>query len=179
MCLPQNRLGDREDANELVTAAFELSGRLLAEAAQGFWRMLAATPVIRLHADELRDHLRGEPCGVFAAAEAGGPERARSAVEKLLAHPLLAGGAALRGTRVVVSLVSGSGLTRADVREVVQRVESAAESVCVVLCAGTAPELQDRLAVLLLARGETVAPAESPAAETAATDPPPRHDSCP
>jgi cell division protein FtsZ len=156
-CLPHDHLAETVDAHGPLAATFELPGQLLAGAAHGFWRMLTVTPVIRLHADELRQHLRGHTCETFAAVDAAGGDRARLAVENLLAHPLLARGAALRGTRVVVNVVGGPDLTRADLREVVQRLEAVAEGVRVVLCAGTAPGLSGRLGLTIFARNDAVA----------------------
>jgi cell division protein FtsZ len=153
-------LPESGDAPAPLSSAYQLPGRLLADSAHGLWRLLCAVPVLRLHADEFCQHLRGPACRTFAAVEAAGAERAEQAATKLLAHPLLAGGSALRQSRVVLGIAGGADLTRAHLRHIVQRVEGAAEQVRVVVSAATLPDFQDRLCLTLFARPDA-ATAES------------------
>lgn len=171
-CLGHDQVAGADDALAPLTAMFEVPGKLLAASAHGLWRMLTAHPIIRLHADELCQHLNGVACRTFASLEASGEGRATVVVQKLLAHPLLAEGAALRQSKVVLGLTGGSDLSRADIRQVVQQIERAAEGVHLVMSVGTLPELTGRLVLTVFARPdattamvEEVVPA-LPAAET-------------
>lgn len=156
LTLPHDQLG-AADPNAPFTAAFDLPGQLLAGTARGLWRLLTAVPVLRLHAEEFCEHLRGFTCQTFAAVETSGPERATAAVARLLEHPLLARGAALAHSRVILGIIGGADLTRSQLGEIVQGIETAAEGVHVILNAATVPDMNDRLGLVLIARPDEAA----------------------
>jgi cell division protein FtsZ len=97
----------------------------------------------------LRDR-RGESC--FAAVEAAGATRARDTLEKLLAHPLLDGGQALKeADAVLVSLMGGPELTMADVNRVMEAVNQQCRRAQVIMGAAVDEAFRDRLAVMVIA----------------------------
>lgn len=157
-CLPHDKVADTVDPEAPLAETFAIPGELTARVAYGLWQMLTVPPTVRLHPDDLHGLLRGPACRVFAHVQAAGPERVRLLLESLLAHPLLAKGAALRGAQVALNITGGPDFTRGQMTEIVRAVHSAAEDVHVHLCAGSAAGMKERLGLTLFARSETASP---------------------
>jgi len=147
------------------------------------WRLLAHTGVIHIHRADLRAFLRdryAECC--FAAVEAAGTTRSRDAAEKLLAHPMLDGGAALADAdSVLVSLLGGPDMTMADVNRVMQQINQQCPQAKIVMGAAVDETLRDRLSVTVIAtRRSCRVPHKSETAEpvgrSAADEPSPDFD---
>ena len=93
---------------------------------------------------------RGESC--FATVESAGTTRARDAIEKLPAHPLLDGGAALKqADTVIVSLMGGPDLSMADVNRVMEDINAQCQNARVIMGAAVDESFRDRLAVTVIA----------------------------
>jgi len=168
VCLPNRKITRLIDENTGVLDAFRLAGELLADGAQGVWRLLSCHGLIEIHFEDLRDLIRaGRTENLFAAAEASGPNRVREVVEKLIAHPLLDSGRALSTAgSVLVSLVGGPGLTLAEVNRVMEQINRQCEGAQVLMGAAIDAAFADRLAVTVIAaaRENAVVPEVSPVA---------------
>ena len=109
--------------------------------------------LIEIHFEELCQVLRerhGESC--FATVESAGTTRARDAIEKLPAHPLLDGGQALQeADTVLVSLMGGPDLSMADVNRVMEDLNGHCRNARVIMGAAVDEAFRDRLAVTIIA----------------------------
>ncbi|MCW5554993.1 MAG: cell division FtsZ family protein [Verrucomicrobiae bacterium] len=153
ICLPNQKVFRLIDENVSLLDTFHTTTQFLMEGARGVWRLLMHRGLIEIHFDELSALLRdrrGESC--FAAVEAAGTTRARDALEKLLAHPLLDDGQAFKeADGVVVSLMGGPDLTMADVNRVMEQVNQQCQRAQVIMGAAVHESFRDRLAVTVIA----------------------------
>ncbi|MBE0545755.1 MAG: hypothetical protein IH623_30870 [Verrucomicrobia bacterium] len=153
ICLPNQKVFRLIDENVSLLDTFRTTTQFLMEGARGVWRLLMHRGLIEIHFDELSALLRdrrGESC--FAAVEAAGTTRARDALEKLLAHPLLDDGQALKeADGVVVSLMGGPDLSMADVNRVMEQVNQQCQRAQVIMGAAVDEKFRDRLAVTVIA----------------------------
>lgn len=153
ICLPNQKVFRLIDENVSLLDTFRTTTQFLMEGARGVWRLLMHRGLIEIHLDELSALLRdrrGESC--FAAVEAAGTTRARDALEKLLAHPLLDDGQALKAADgVIVSLMGGPDLTMADVNRVMEQVNQQCQRAQVIMGAAVHENFRDRLAVTVIA----------------------------
>ena len=153
ICLPNQKILKLTDENTSVLDTFKLANGLLIDGLRGIWRLLAHRGLIEIHFADVCALLRdqhGE--SVFAVAEASGPSRAREAMEKLLAHPMLNGGQTLAESEtVIVSLVGGHDMTMADVNRVMEQINRQCEQAEVIMGAAIDEKFKDRLAVTLIA----------------------------
>ncbi len=166
--LPCQKIFKLIDENTSVLDTFQTIRQLLVAGAHGVWRLLAHTGVIHIHRADLRAFLRdryAECC--FAAVEAAGTTRSRDAAEKLLAHPMLDGGAALADAdSVLASLLGGPDMTMADVNRVMQQINQQCPQAKIVMGAAVDETLRDRLSVTVIAtRRSCRVPHQSEAAE--------------
>ena len=108
----------------------------------------------------MRDR-HAESC--FAAVEAAGTTRSRDAVEKLLAHPMLDGGAALtEADAVLVSLMGGPDLTMAEVNRVMEQINQQCAQAQIIMGAAVDEAFRDRLAVTVIATRRSARAAAKP-----------------
>lgn len=175
ICLPNQKVFKLIEENTSLVDTFRTTAQLLVEGVRGVWRLLTHRGLIEIHFEELsqllRDH-HAESC--FAAVEAAGTTRARDAMEKLLAHPLLDGGEALKeADAVLVSLMGGPDLTMADVNRVMEQVNQRCQRAQVIMGAAVDEAFRDRLAVTMIATRrtrDTVKPGAKKSAEAAITE---------
>jgi cell division protein FtsZ len=182
ICLPCQKVIKLLDENTSLLDTFKATTQLLLEGARGVWRLLAFQGLIPLHFADLCALLRGrhaESC--FAAVEAAGTTRARAAVEKLFAHPLLEAGAALAGAKAaLVSIVGGPDLTLADVNRVMEQIKEKCPGAQVMMGAVVDEKFRDHLALTVIAarpaarEGNKIATAKQEA--PVASDEPPGFD---
>lgn len=169
ICLPNQKVCKLIDDNTSLMDTFRTTAQLLVEGVRGIWRLLMHRGLIEIHFDELSALLRdrrGESC--FAAVEAAGTTRARDTLEKLLAHPLLDGGQALKeADAVLVSLMGGPELTMADVNRVMEAVSQQCQRAQVIMGAAVDETFRDRLAVTVIATRHGPQHDESPAPDSA------------
>lgn len=153
ICLPCEKITKLIDENTSLLDTFKTTTRLLLEGARGVWRLLAFKGLIPLHFADLCGLFRdrhAESC--FAAVAAAGPNRSRDAVEKLSAHPMLEGGAALGDAEaVVVSIVGGPDLTLADINRVMEQINGQCPRAQVLLGAVVEETFRDQLALTVIA----------------------------
>ena len=164
ICLPCQKVFKLVGENTSVVDIFTAISQWLIEGARGVWRLLAHTGLIQIHFADLVGLLRdrhGESC--FAAVEAAGTTRARDAVEKLLAHPMLDAGAALaEADAVLVSLMGGPDLTMAEINRVMEQISQQCGQAQIIMGAAVDEAFRDRLSVTIIAtRRSTRAAAKS------------------
>ncbi|HEX5219372.1 MAG TPA: cell division protein FtsZ [Verrucomicrobiae bacterium] len=153
ICLPHQKAAKLLEENCGFAETFGASAKVLIEGMRGVWRLLRYRGLIEIHFDELCAVLReqqGE--SYFAALEASGTTRARDVLEKLPAHPLLDGGAALKQAEtVLVSVMGGPDLSMAEVNRVMEDITSQCPNAKVIMGAAVDETFRDRLAVTLIA----------------------------
>jgi cell division protein FtsZ len=177
ICLPHQKAFKLLEEHSGFAETFCASGKILIEGLRGVWRLLMYRGLIEIHFEELRAVLRehqGETC--FATIESAGTTRARDAIEKLPAHPLLDGGAALKhADTVLVSLMGGPDLSMADVNRVMEDLNEQCRNARVIMGAAVDEAFRDRLAVTLIAtrrrKRELSTPNQLKADETAPPGP--------
>lgn len=151
ICLPHQKAAKLLDEHCGFAETFAASARILIEGVRGVWRLLLHRGLIEIHFEELCAVLRerhGESC--FATVESAGTTRARDAIEKLPAHPLLDGGEALQqADTVIVSLLGGPDLSMADVNRVMEDLNQQCRNARVIMGAAVDEGFRDRLAVTI------------------------------
>jgi cell division protein FtsZ len=167
ICLPCQKLFDLVGENASLLEAFDAVSQVWVEGLRGVWRLVARPGLIPIHFNELAALLRGrhaESC--FATAEAAGTTRSRDVIQKLLAHPLLDGGAKLHeADAALVSLLGGPDLTMAEVHRVMEQITEQCPRAQIVMGAAVEESHRERLAVTLIAT-RPCAPANPQAAKT-------------
>lgn len=174
LCLPHQKAVKLLDEHCTFAEALRASGQVLREGVRGVWRLLRYRGLIEIHFEELCAVLRerhSDSC--FATVESAGTTRARDAIEKLPAHPLLDGGEALRqADTVLVSLLGGPDLAMADVNRVMADVNEHCPQARVIMGAAVDESFRDRLAVTVIAaRKRKHDSAKTAAFETTAATP--------
>lgn len=153
ICLPHQKAVKLLEEHCGFADTFCASAKVLIEGVRGVWRLLMYRGLIEIHFEELCAVLRerhGESC--FATVESAGTTRARDAIEKLPAHPLLDGGEALKqADTVLVSLMGGPDLSMADVNRVMEDVNQQCRNARVIMGAAVDETFRDRLAVTIIA----------------------------
>jgi cell division protein FtsZ len=153
ICLPNRKVAKLIDEHMSLLDGYGFSRQLLIEGVRGIWRLLTHKGLIEIHFEELSALLRerqGESS--FAAVEAAGTTRSRDALEKLLSHPLLDGGEALKtADAVLVSLMGGPDLSMADVNRVMEAVNQECGRARIIMGAAVDEAFRDRLCVTVVA----------------------------
>ena len=153
ICLPHQKAVKLLEENCGFAETFCASARVLIEGVRGVWRLLMYRGLIEIHFEELCAVLRerhSESC--FATVESAGTTRARDAIEKLPAHPLLDGGEALKqADTMIVSLMGGPDLSMADVNRVMEDLSQQCRNARVIMGAAVDEAFRDRLAVTIFA----------------------------
>jgi len=153
ICLPHEKAVKLLEEHCGFAETFCASAKVLIEGVRGVWRLLMFRGLIEIHFEELCAVLRerhAESC--FATVDSAGTTRARDAIEKLPAHPLLDGGEALKqADTVIVSLMGGLDLSMADVNRVMEDVNAQCQNARVIMGAAVDESYRDRLAVTVIA----------------------------
>jgi len=153
LCLPNQRLWKLIPENTPLHGAFKISDVLVAEAIHGLWRMLTCKGLIDVHLTELCMVIGGpHNQTAFGVADVSGQNRARKAVEKLLANPTLDSGQALRQAEaVVVGVFGGPDLAMAEVNSVVEQLTRHCPNIPVITGAAVDESLGSRLVLTVFA----------------------------
>lgn len=124
VCLPNRRLIDRMADDAPLENLFENAHVFLHDCLQALWRLLSRRGVINVSFADLCALVRaGNGRCLMACAAAKGDDKAEQAVAALLSHPLLDGGAALRGASALILNISGGpDLTLRETRHIVERL---------------------------------------------------------
>ena len=165
ICLSHQKAAKLLDEHAGFADAFRASSHLLIEGMRGVWRLLMHRGFIEIHFEELAALLRsGHGESSFATVESAGITRARDAIEKLSAHPLLDGGQALAEAEIVlVSLLGGPDLAMADVNRVMFDLNEHCPKSRIIMGAAVDEAFRDRLAVTIIATGRQPRAAAKPA----------------
>jgi cell division protein FtsZ len=164
LCLPNEKFFKRVDDRTSVLDMFKLMNEVLAESVGSLWRMLGRKGLIEIRWTDLCEMLRGCPDeSCFATAEATGPARAREAVEKLFAHPLLDSAKALAEADVVlVGILGGPDLTMQEVNRIMESINAKCRRAQVMMGATIDDSLRERLALTVIAgRDDDSSPAQA------------------
>src|SRR6266516_4317513 len=174
LCLPNQRVLKLIDENTSLIETFKITNDLLAQGLRGIWRLLTRAGIINVDFADLCAVVRGQHAeSAFACAEARGEHRAREVVEKLLASPLLEGGAVLNEAEsVLVSIVAGSDLTMVEVNRVMSAINRACENAHIIMGAAVEVDFGDRLSATVIAACRSQVEADTDATvSTTATAP--------
>ncbi len=176
ICLPNQKVFKLIDENTSVIETFATTNELLAQGVRGIWQLVTRPGFINLDFADLCAVVRDRHSeSSFATAEATGPHRAKEVVEKLLANPLLDGGAALgEADALLVSLMGGPGLTMAEVNRVMEQINRQCENAHLMMGAAIEEALGERLTVTLVASRQ-----RSHAADLPKDPEPEKHESAP
>lgn len=153
ICLPNQKVFKLIDENTSVIETFSTTNELLAQGVRGIWQLVTRPGFINLDFADLCAVVRDRHSeSSFASAEATGPHRAKEVVEKLLANPLLDGGAALgEADALLVSLMGGPDLTMAEVNRVMEQINRHTDNAHLIMGAAIEEALGDRMTVTLVA----------------------------
>jgi len=153
VCLPNQKVFKLIDENTSVVETFSTTNELLAQGVRGIWQLVTRPGFINLDFADLCAVVRDRHSeSSFATAEATGPHRAKEVVEKLLANPLLEGGAALgEADALLVSLMGGPSLSMAEVNRVMEQINRQTDNAHLIMGAAIEEQLGDRLTVTLVA----------------------------
>jgi len=153
ICLPNQKVFKLIDQHTSLLDTFKAANELLADGLRGLLCLLGRQGLMPVHPGELCALLRGRVGeSALASVEAHGPNRARDAAEKLLAHPLLDGGQALASAGpVVLGFYGGTDLSMADIQRVVEQINRQCENPQMLVGATVDEAFRDRLTVTLIA----------------------------
>jgi cell division protein FtsZ len=155
--LPNQKVTKLIDENTGVLECFKLANGLLADGVRGIWRLLTQPGLIQIHSADLCALVRGRHSeSAFATAEAMGATRSREVLDKLLAHPLLDGGAILADSdAVLVSLMGGPDLTMTEINRVTELLNQKCERAQIIMGASIDESFRERLALTVIAARRT------------------------
>ncbi len=182
ICLPNQRVLHMIDEKTSLLDAFRLANDLVAQGVSGLWRMLAKPGLINVDFADLCAVMRGRHAeSSLASVEARGENRTEIVLQKLLAHPLIEGGAGLAEVgQMLVCIVGGPELSMRDVNHIVEQLRRHGEQAHLVMGAAIEEDFRDRIRVTLVASyatsrmsGEGAGPAFGilPAAESQTSKP--------
>jgi len=169
ICLPSQKIFKLINEHTGIVETFKFSGGFLLEGVRGVWQLLTRPGLIQVHFDDLRQLLHERHAeNAFAFVEAAGAGRAREAVEKIIAHPLLDEGRVLaESDAVLVSLIAGKDLTMAEVNRVMEQVRRQCAHAQIIMGAAVDAALKEKLCVTIIAARQSAAPTNlSPRTET-------------
>lgn len=181
ICLPNQRMFKLVDEKTSILDAFQIINDLIAQGVRGIWRLLSRPGLINVDFADLCSVTQGRHTeSALATAEARGEHRTREVLDKLMAHPLINGGAALTDAGgVLVCISGGPDLSLAEVNHVTEQIRRQCEGAHLIMGAAIDESLGDGLSVTLLAAksAPTAEPASTPAVATSPN--PPVGDSSP
>lgn len=151
--LPNQRMFKLVDEKTPLVEALQITNEIIAQGVRAIWRLLSRPGLINVSFADLCAVTQGRHAeSVLATAEARGENRTREVIEKLMAHPLINGGAALADARgVLVCIGGGRDLSLAEVNRVMDQISRQCEGAHIIMGAAIDEELGDALCVTLLA----------------------------
>jgi cell division protein FtsZ len=157
ICLPNQKLLKLIEPNAPFADALKKMNDFVADAVRSIWRLVVRPGIIPMgfaNLSAVTQDRHGESC--FASGRGQGDQRAREAVEQVITHPLVEGGALLgAATTVLVSIVAGSSFSMTEVHQVMERLSKVADSAHIIMGAAMDESLGDALTVTVIAaRGE-------------------------
>ncbi|HUR47127.1 MAG TPA: cell division protein FtsZ [Candidatus Saccharimonadales bacterium] len=160
ICLPNQKVFKFIDEKTSLLEAFQITNEFVAQGVHGIWRLLSRPGLINVDFADLCAITRGTHGeSSLAFAEARGENRAREAVEKLMAHPLIEGGQALNeAAGALVCITGGSDMTMAEVTRVMEQINRHCEHAHIIMGAAIDDGMTDRLAVMIVASRRSASP---------------------
>jgi cell division protein FtsZ len=156
ICLPNQKLLKLIEPNTSFADALKRMNEFVADAVRSIWRLVVKPGIVPMgfaNLSAVTQDRHGESC--FASGRGQGEHRAREAVEQVIAHPLVEGGALLGGaSTVLVSIVAGSSFSMAEVHQVMERLSKVADSAHIIMGAAIDESLGDALTVTVIAARE-------------------------
>jgi cell division protein FtsZ len=176
LCLPNEKMLLLVDDRAPLLEVFRASRGLIGESVACVWNLLTRPGLLNVSFADICSVLRGPNLeSAFARVEVDGPERATLALQRLLAHPMLAHGETLRRAEsLLVSFAAGSNLGMGETRRIMDELNRQADGARVVVGATVNDSADDRLTVTVIAStrqvvvhetGEDPASPRSPARE--------------
>ncbi len=169
ICLPNQKVFKLVDEKSSLIEAFHLINELIGQGVRSIWRLLARPGLINVDFADLcavtRDR-HGESS--LATAEAQGDHRAKEAIEKLFAHPLIDGGQVLAdAVGVLVCITGGPELAMSDVNRIMEQISRHCEQAHIIMGAAIDEALRDCLHITVVAsrrqgRSETASSSNLP-----------------
>lgn len=156
ICLPNQKVFKLIEEKTTVIETFKIANQLLAQGVCGISRLLTQTGLINVDFADLCSVTRNLNAeSSFATATADGENRARVAVEKLFAHPLLEKGELLEDSdSILVSLVGGTDFTMAEVNLLMNEINARCGSAHVIFGAAIDEALVGRISITIVASGK-------------------------
>jgi len=153
ICLPNDKILRLVNEDCSIADTFDKAGELLADGVRSVWRLINLKGPIELNFEDLSAVLRDRHSeNLFAVAEGSGAERVSEVLERLRAHPLLDGGKDLeRADAVLVSVVSGTELSMAEINRLMAEINEGCSQARVSMGIAISPEYTGRLVVTLIA----------------------------
>lgn len=135
LCLPNEKMLSLGDGQQTLLDAYRASREHIRDAVLCLWNLLTRPGLMNVHFADICSVLRGPNLeSAFARVEAEGPDRAGVALERLLAHPLLAGGETLRRAEaLLVCFSAGPDLGMQETRQVVSELSRLSQGARVVV----------------------------------------------
>jgi cell division protein FtsZ len=152
ICLPNQKILELIEENTSVVDTFKIANRVLADAIRGVWRLISFKGLIEIPLDDLCGLLQERHFeSTFAVAEASGPDRLNTVINKLFAHPMLEEGAVLsEAETVIVSLTGGPNLTMVEANRLMEAINGKCEPSKMRMGACIDPSFGEILAVTLI-----------------------------
>jgi len=163
ICLPNQKVFKFIDEKTSLLEAFQITNEFVAQGVHGIWRLLSRPGLINVDFADLCAVTRGTHGeSSLAFAEARGDNRAREAVEKLMAHPLVEGGQALNeAAGALVCITGGADMTMTEVTRVMEQISRQCEHAHIIMGAAIDESMADRLAVMIVASRRSSRPEEA------------------
>ncbi len=153
LCLPNEKLLLLSDDRTTLMDAFRASREHTRDAVVCLWTQLTRPGLLNISFADICSVLRGPNLeSAFAQVDVEGPDRAELALQRLLAHPLLAQGETLRRAEaLLVNFSAGSDLGMKETRRIMDELIRLSDGARVVVGASLAADAGERLKVTVIA----------------------------
>ncbi|MCI0745447.1 MAG: cell division FtsZ family protein [Verrucomicrobia subdivision 3 bacterium] len=151
--LPNQKLLKLVDDKTPIVEALDHMNSYVARTIVAIWGLLTRPGIVQVDFAALRAVTQGRHAeSSIAIAEASGDDRAREAAEKLVAHPMLEGGALLtEANQVLVSILAGPAFSMGEVHHLMERINRVCDGAHITVGAAVDARLGDQLTVTLIA----------------------------
>ena len=125
--VPNQRLFSLVEGAATVADSFARADTVLGRTIYSIWKLIVTPGLFSLGLADLQNVLQnGAGVGAIGYGDGSGPNKARAAVDALLASPLLEGGQLLADAMsVLISIVGGTDLTLPEIETVMNAIKSA------------------------------------------------------
>lgn len=153
LCLPNEKMLLLTNDRTTLLEAFAASSAHIRDAVLCIWNLLIRPGLLNVSFADICAVLRGPNLeSAFARVVVSGPDRAEQALERLIAHPLLAKGETLRRAEsLLVSFAAGSNLGMGETRRIMEELNRRSDGARVVVGASVDEEAGESLTVTVIA----------------------------